>query len=590
MFHLNRHAATQGPATSDTANYGPRPGIPALTLNDLMLRYAEQVEAVCLRVALPHRLEDGLLRPMIARYASYVHLLPASESTHHCEPGGLLYHGFETAAFAVQFSGGVYFQVPDQSQTERKQSEPRWRVALVGAALAHDLGKPVTDMIVTAEDAGTWNPLETSLTDWISKYNIDRYHYSWREQRADKHKSAGLLLCDPLLGTQCKAWLNEYGGHCIAAILSYLGGDAHGQFAALVSKADEESAKLGIARSHTDAVTGTGHLPLRDRLGAAIRHCVESGQWTVNKAQAQVYVNQERAWLVWPACAKAIGNFLHEVGTPGVDLRAGNIAALLVATGIAEPARDTDGGPDPIWTIWPGEACSGTQGLHTVCISSAALALSTPPSKCQVRLTPSPVPTDRVAPVEAGPEPPLTITPVMQAEPPQVMAHLMGTPRTGESPTTPAKREVHAPRSREAATANVAARVYGTNPEEARAWLEQQGAPGAHLGMLARQLNGGLTSWGQHLEYHDGHIWIVVPEGLPVKVSSHDFQAALDSLAWIEYDPVNPMRRVRDLPGGRRGIALEAKVSQRILAASGGPPQPETAAESNTKTEVNHSP
>ncbi|MCU0970380.1 MAG: TraI domain-containing protein, partial [Gammaproteobacteria bacterium] len=68
-------------------------GLPAAPPERLL---ATQTELVA-------RLQDGLaftdarfttlVRPVIARYAAFVHLLPASEAHHHRGAGGLLRHG-----------------------------------------------------------------------------------------------------------------------------------------------------------------------------------------------------------------------------------------------------------------------------------------------------------------------------------------------------------------------------------------------------------------------------------------------------------------------------------------------------------------
>jgi conjugal transfer pilus assembly protein TraI len=57
------------------------------------------------------RLQDGLaftdtrfaalVRPVIERYAAFVHLLPASEAHHHRGAGGLFRHGLEVAFHAA---------------------------------------------------------------------------------------------------------------------------------------------------------------------------------------------------------------------------------------------------------------------------------------------------------------------------------------------------------------------------------------------------------------------------------------------------------------------------------------------------------
>jgi conjugal transfer pilus assembly protein TraI len=84
----------------------------------------------------------ALVRPVVERYAAFVHLLPASEGHHHRGAGGLFRHGLEVAFHAAQASQGRIFAL-DRSPAERRALEPRWRLAAGLAGLCHDVGKPV---------------------------------------------------------------------------------------------------------------------------------------------------------------------------------------------------------------------------------------------------------------------------------------------------------------------------------------------------------------------------------------------------------------------------------------------------------------
>src|SRR5438445_3912683 len=50
-----------------------------------------------------------LVMPVLLRFANFVHLLPASESHHHCGQGGLLRHGLEVAFFSARLGEGMVF-------------------------------------------------------------------------------------------------------------------------------------------------------------------------------------------------------------------------------------------------------------------------------------------------------------------------------------------------------------------------------------------------------------------------------------------------------------------------------------------------
>ena len=57
---------------------------------------------------------------------------------------------------------------------ERRDLEPRWRLAAGLAGLCHDVGKPVSDLSVSdREGRTTWRPLLESLTDWATANGIE---------------------------------------------------------------------------------------------------------------------------------------------------------------------------------------------------------------------------------------------------------------------------------------------------------------------------------------------------------------------------------------------------------------------------------
>jgi len=535
----------------DDEYYGPKRGIRAIALDELIKQYQAPFAHVCRTVGLPHDLEDKILRPILRRYASYVHLLPGSQNNHHVEPGGLLFHGYETAQIAVQSAEGVYFVVQGQPPSERKKMEPRWRVSLVIAAIAHDLGKPVTDMTVVADGVeAAWNPLNISLSDWLTKNNIKYYHYMWKENRSQQHKYAGILLLNKLIG-DAASWLNEYGGHCIPSIMAYLSG-GESQIGKLVSNADEVSANRSIKEPQSGSTNDRGYIPIKSRIIAAMKNAIESHKWTINTLNSHMYVDSGRAWLRYPSGMDAIISHLYMTSTPGLSKDPARIAQLLVETNIATPADHNGGMANPYWVIRPVGVQVGHDGLLALCID-ASLLFDVMPDDLKVHVE-----------GEAVEEKPLTqargqstITPAK--EPPSVITHTHETPHQKTPPSSSATSEDQDTGS--------------LTPDAALVWLEKVGGQtGAHIGMLARQINSNLTRWGVQLLYRDDCVWLIVPEGLPANVEIKDFQFELDRLVWIDRDIHNPMRHVRTIGNGRRGIKLKSNVSKKILMATGGKP------------------
>ena len=135
-----------------------------------------------------HETFDRLLLPAIERYASHVHLLPASAHHHHKGAGGLLRHGLEVGFFAVRAAHGHIF-TPDATPLERKRSEIRW--AFFGGLL-HDVGKPITDLAVVNEDGTlTWSPFLHGIAEWDHQNGLSRFYLRWRDRRHRNHELVG---------------------------------------------------------------------------------------------------------------------------------------------------------------------------------------------------------------------------------------------------------------------------------------------------------------------------------------------------------------------------------------------------------------
>ena len=115
------------------------------------------------------------LAPLVRRYATFVHLLPATADAHFREPGGLLRLGLEVGLHAVQIADGQLFAARG-TVTERRALAPRWRTAAFVAGLCAELYRPVSAAAVIADDGARWLPLSGPLADWLAAGEIGRAH------------------------------------------------------------------------------------------------------------------------------------------------------------------------------------------------------------------------------------------------------------------------------------------------------------------------------------------------------------------------------------------------------------------------------
>ena len=115
--------------------------------------------------------------PVIDRALEFAQLLPASESHHHAQPGGMALHSLETALHALKRRQGL--MLPPGAPTETQQrAQHRWTYAVFLAALLHDMGKAAHDLRITYDSAAqsnaVWNPLVGSLLELgATSYRVD---------------------------------------------------------------------------------------------------------------------------------------------------------------------------------------------------------------------------------------------------------------------------------------------------------------------------------------------------------------------------------------------------------------------------------
>jgi len=189
--------------------------------------------------------------PAIERFASFAHLLPASQSHHHRGAGGLLRHSLEVGLWALQSADKVLFDAA-KTPSQRREMEPRWQFAVFVAALCHDAGKPVTDLVVTNRDrTAVWKAIKEDLYDWAKKNKIDAYFLDWREGRSRQHTALSNLIADRIIGTEALEWIEEGGTELIVWLLESLNcnpGPAN-LIHDLVIKADQTSVERDLKSS-----------------------------------------------------------------------------------------------------------------------------------------------------------------------------------------------------------------------------------------------------------------------------------------------------------------------------------------------------
>jgi conjugal transfer pilus assembly protein TraI len=612
LFGRRKTASTPAPGGASAAS-ADDPEIPRYPPFLRGLPVAAPARIVATQAELIARLQDGLaftdarftvlVRPVVERYAAFVHLLPASESHHHRGAGGLFRHGLEVAFHAAQASQGRIFAL-DRSPAERRELEPRWRLAAGLAGLCHDVGKPVSDLSVS-DRAGrtTWRPLLGSLTDWAAANGVAHYFIRWRERRHARHETFGLLVLERVLTPEVMAWLVDADPEILQGLLSAVAGmDDGAVLGRLVTEADRASVERDLRENHIDPAATALGVPVDRYLLDAMRRLARGGRWQINVPGARLWMLAEGLHLVWPAGAEDVVGLLAADKVPGIPRDPDTLADILLERGLALP-RQEGAHTHRYWRLAPAPLARDGQvvTLSMLRLASPDLVLAGAP----------PAPVGVVLPLEpsmrggAGPSMEMAVTETLAASGESVgegtfrrmpasagpePAFAQGAGQQG-APVADALAPAD-PQSAPRSPVHLADVLAGEGtdldgqlrePEStATTWLRARGAGGEALLALADVLSADPATWDQRIRRKGERLVVLFPDGLSGLGTTP--QAALDALAQsslLDLNPLAPLRRVIEIEG-RHGAPLTLEASHQLLALvpsdGSGPPKPVAAA------------
>ena len=313
----------------------PRKGLPACSVDDILARQADLIQRLEYGMGCTQEVFEGLVRPVIRRFAAFVHLLPASEVHHHRGPGGLLQHSLEVAWLAAPSSARHVF-CHDRPPNERYHIEPRWRVAAGIAGLLHDLGKPVGDLAVGALDGKLfWSPYREPLADWLVGRGMARYYLHWRDTR--RHNQHELMAGQVVNLVLTEALLDYFDrdAEIHPAVLGVITGTARktALLASLVGEADQASVAADLKEHRYDPNALSLGVPVDRYLIDAMRRLAKRGLWTCNMPGSRLWLLPDGLHVVWPQGGEEIIAELDGDNIPGIPKMHETIADILVDRG-----------------------------------------------------------------------------------------------------------------------------------------------------------------------------------------------------------------------------------------------------------------
>jgi conjugal transfer pilus assembly protein TraI len=490
---------------------------------------------------------EQFYRQSLCRFASYAHLLPASQTHHHRGAGGLLRHAAEVALWSLQ-SGDRVLLPGEQAPRRRRELQPRWHLAVFLAALCHDVGKPVTDLVVTSRDgAQVWNPFVEDLYSWAGRHQVDRYFLHWRENRGKKHQAISALIAERIISPQGLAWIAAGDTELVLWMMETINGSpsAENPIHDLVIRADQASVERDL-RSLGVAFTGYEiGLPVERFLVDIMRRLVREGTWGVNQPGARLWHIDGHLYLVWPAAGEEIAALIHQEKIPGLPRTPNSLLDMLVERQLASVREDRLDG-HRYWVIAPAVLAEKIPNIRLTAIRLREVALLIEPAPPSV---PGRLLDQDETVTEPADLPALKLSPALKPR---------ASPEQGRLPETPAQPE--------------------PPPNPPAAPTDQlNGAVGEALQALARDIQTGKKP-AETLIHIDpsGVLCLKWPDAL--SGCGLDSKAILDELShrnWLAVDPLSPFRKVTEIEveHGQLWKVIRLQPAIKQLMAIGKPQQ-----------------
>ena len=208
--------------------------------------------------------------PLLEQFAYYVQQVPASENHHHAHPGGLLDHSLESAAIALRHCSAK--ELPINTPTEdRKKLAPVWRYGVLVAALLHDLGKPLTGMIINlyelpdTNDPIRWHP-DAGVMDMGQRYAWYSVDFPEVMPEYSLHNRLAWSLFNQVVPMSSRAWMSATDNRLVEDLRLFLTGNAVAPFSEISKAADQESTANNLKSGIKTRFASAKRKPLREVL------------------------------------------------------------------------------------------------------------------------------------------------------------------------------------------------------------------------------------------------------------------------------------------------------------------------------------
>lgn len=362
------------------------------------------------------------LMPLVHGYARYVHWLPATADNYFHTPGGLLQLGLETAFFSLQGTDAHIFS-GRATISERRELEPRWRIATFIGGLCCELHRTLTHLIVTTADGEEWPAFLGGLVPWLEQRGAERYFVRWRAN-ARESRGAGLFALPHVVPAKVLQMLGDGNSIVVPQLLASIAGLPQYREHNVLDELVRRSMALVIDRNLLASADRYGkpqygsHLE-RYLVDALRRLAAGHSAWTPNRDKSRVWLGPEGLFLVWPGAAEDALSLLESDQLAGIPKSPHTLLDLLLEAKVLVAA----GAGQETWAIQPPGAKAAIEAVKLANAAILLTGLDPPPAALTTHLLAA-LPAQAKPPTQASKAKPVAAehSPAAAAAPPEATA------------------------------------------------------------------------------------------------------------------------------------------------------------------------
>lgn len=313
---------------------------------------------------------DLLIQNPLFEFAELVQLVPASESHHHCGPGGLLKHTLDVITLALKKRRGYQLPIAG-SLTEISTQRHLWTYAVFVGCLLHDIGKlsANTRLVLVKKDGAekSWTPHGGPIS---KLQGIKGYRIEFRKTPYQYHAHVALTHWD-LIPKEGRTWLIE-ASNIMAELLAWLWGDKFesGTIGEIVESADRESTARNLQLPAENRFSN--QIPPIDRYLKIIRQWIQDGVIRINTNGGMGWVDENGyMYLVCRSLAEKLVTECNSQGLKNLPQDPVRIYDILQEHGYALPMEDGR-------AIWPIRVKTSTYEHKFTCLKFDGRKLTLP--------------------------------------------------------------------------------------------------------------------------------------------------------------------------------------------------------------------